>query len=152
MEELKVQIYSLHQTLNILYLLLGVIIKSAKIFLLDFLNSMSVNNVYVKCIYIYWSMQSMSISEYKDFSMTDWYKSNDFSISFPNFKNFQWFFHDLETHLNFNDFSRAVGTLFINGIYILLSAFFFALCCATRLLFTSRIFFCSLLDLCATGV
>ena len=27
------------------------------------------------------------------------------------FYEFQWFFHDLETDLNFNDFSRAVGTL-----------------------------------------
>ena len=27
------------------------------------------------------------------------------------FHEIQWFFHDLETDLNFNDFSRAVGTL-----------------------------------------
>ena len=27
------------------------------------------------------------------------------------FHKIQWFFHDLETDLNFNDFSRAVGTL-----------------------------------------
>ena len=35
------------------------------------------------------------------------------------FHEIQWFFHDLETDLNFNDFSRAVGTLKgyeINGI------------------------------------
>ena len=40
-----------------------------------------------------------------------------FSVIFPflqissTFYEIQWFFHDLETDLNFNDFSRAVGTL-----------------------------------------
>ena len=44
-------------------------------------------------------------------------KLNDFFhdvLIFTNFRTFheiQWFFHDLETDLNFNDFSRAVGTL-----------------------------------------
>ena len=33
------------------------------------------------------------------------------------FHEIQWFFHDLETDLNFNEFSRAVGTL-INSLLL----------------------------------
>ena len=48
-------------------------------------------------------------------------KFNDFSMIFSFFQisrtfyEIQWFFHDLETDLNFNDFSRAVGTLRVCG-------------------------------------
>ena len=41
-------------------------------------------------------------------------KFNDFpriALMLTHFKNFSLFLHDLETNLNFNDFSGAVGTL-----------------------------------------
>ena len=49
-------------------------------------------------------------------------KFNDFSMMFSflqisrTFREIQWFFHDLETDLNFNHFSWAVGTLQIQYI------------------------------------
>ena len=67
----------------------------------------------------------MSISEFNDFFpwATD-PKFNDFFMIFSflqisrTFDEIQWFLQDLETDLNFNNFSRAVGTLrYINTSY-----------------------------------
>ena len=71
-------------------------------------------NSYLICwmIYMYWYVyilpkglfNGMSTSKFNDFSMSN------LCIS-KTFHEIQWFFHDLETDLNFNDFSRAVETL-----------------------------------------
>ena len=74
-------------SLHTLCPLLGVLRKSVKVFLLDLMNSVSVN--------IYLSMQlikTMSIPEFNDFSMSDW-------------SNIQWFFPDFLFSTNFKSFS-----------------------------------------------
>ena len=59
----------------------------------------------------------MSISEFSEFSMNEWTEIQYFfmiSFIFTNFKSFFYnsmIFHDLETEMNFNDFSRDVGNL-----------------------------------------
>ena len=98
---------------------IGCFKKIYKVFLLDLNNNISVNNVYVKYIYIYpcsWSKLCL-FQNSMIFPWTTDLKSNNFSITFSflqissTFQEIQWFFHDLETDLNFNDFSRAMGTL-----------------------------------------
>ena len=64
--------------------------KIYKVFLTDLMYSISANKEYVKYIFIY---PCMSISEFNDFSMSNWPKIqwffHDFFI-FTNFKNFLW--------------------------------------------------------------
>ena len=83
------------------------------------MTNISVNNVYVKYIFIYPCSQS-KLCLFQNSMIFPWVtdpKFNDFSMIFSflqisrTFHEIQWFFHDLETDLNFNDFSRAVGTL-----------------------------------------
>ena len=93
--------------------------KICKVSLLDLMTNTSVNNVYVKYIFIYPCSQS-KLCLFQNSMIFPWVtdpKFNDFSMIFPflqisrTFQKIQWFFHDLETDPNFNDFSRAVGTL-----------------------------------------
>ena len=106
---------------HILWPLLGVFKKICEVALLDLMTNISVNNVYVKYMFIYPCNQS-KLCLFQNSMIFPWVtdpKFNDFSmiISFllisRTFHEIQWFFHDLETDLNFNDFSRAVGTLYM---------------------------------------
>ena len=103
----------------ILWTLLGVFQKISQVFLLDLMNNILVNNVYVKYIFIYPFSKSKQCL-FQNSMIFPWatdLKFNDFSMIFSflqisrTFHEIQWFFHDLETDLNFNDFSRVVGTL-----------------------------------------
>ena len=70
-----------------------------------FIQLVSQNYVYIR---IQWFFPWATDAKFNDFSMI---------VSFLEisriFHDIQWFFHDLETDLNFNDFSRAVGTLIL---------------------------------------
>ena len=91
------------------------------------MNNISVNNVYVKYIFIY-PCSSPKLCLFHNSMIFLWVtgpKFNDFSMIFSfsqisrTFHEIQWFFHDLETDLNFNDFSRAVGTLVLQNLVII---------------------------------
>ena len=105
---------------HILWPPLGVFLKKiCKVSLLDLMTNISVNNLYVKYIFIYPCSQS-KLCLFQNSMIFPWVtdpKFNDFSMIFSfleisrTFHETQWFFHDLKTDLNFNDFSIAVGTL-----------------------------------------
>ena len=118
-----------------LWPLLGVFKKICEVSLLDLMTNISVNNVYVKYIFIYPCSQS-KLCRFHNSMIFPWVtdpKFNDFSMIFSflqisrTFHEIQWFFHDLEIDLNFNDFSRAAGTLLmapshcLNQCWLLLS-------------------------------
>ena len=93
--------------------------KIYKVFQPDLMYNISVNKEYVKYIFIYPCSKSR-LCLFQNSMIFPWVtdpKFNDFSMIFlflqisRTFHEIQWFFHDLETDLNFNDFSRAVGTL-----------------------------------------
>ena len=67
--------------------------KSVKVFLFHLMNSISVNNTCKIHIYLpRLSVKTTSISEFNDFSMSDWSK-------------IQWIFHDFVILTNFKNFS-----------------------------------------------
>ena len=67
--------------------------KSVKVFLFHLMNSISVNNTCKIHIYLpRLSVKTTSISEFNDFSMSDWPK-------------IQWIFHDFVILTNFKNFS-----------------------------------------------
>ena len=90
---------------HILWPLMGVFKKICKVFLLDLMNNISVNNVYVKYISIYTCSLS-KLCLFQNSMIFPWAadpKFNDFSMIFSflqilrTFHVIQWFFHDLET-------------------------------------------------------
>ena len=68
--------------------------KSAKVFLFHLMNNISVNNTCKIHIHLpRWFVKTTSISEFNDFSMSDWSKIQWFfhdSVILTNFKNFSW--------------------------------------------------------------
>ena len=91
--------------------------KSVKVFLLDLKNSISVNNLYNK-IHLFTHVVSQTYVYFRiQWFFHEWLSQNSMIFPFLQisraFHEIQWFFHDLETDLNFNDFSRAVGTLML---------------------------------------
>ena len=89
----------------ILWTLLGVFQKISQVFLLDLMNNISVNNVYIKYIFIYPCSKS-KLCLFQHSMIFPWVtdlKFNDFSMS--NWFKIQWFFHDFFNFTNFKNFS-----------------------------------------------
>ena len=81
------------------------------------------NQCIMNCVFFIHLVNSASDLEINDFSMNDssrfqWFSmiSSFLQIS-SSFYEIHWFFHDLKADMNFNDFSRAVGTLYIGGYF-----------------------------------
>ena len=86
--------------------------KSVKVFLFHLMKSISVNNTCKIHIYLpRWLVKTTSISEFNDFSMSDWSKIQWF---FPRFCH-SYKFHEL--FVNFNDFSMILKQIRISMIF-----------------------------------